>query len=67
VAQNNKAPLVGVYLQGSVQVSLVRRCFCCPDALEEEDDDVAIGTSRDWSDRSINKTVVKQVRMIRHL
>lgn len=57
---------MGVYLQGSVQVSLIRRCFCCPDDVEEEED-VAMGTSRDWSDRSINKTVVKQVRMIRHL
>lgn len=61
----NKALLVGVYLQGSVQVSLIRRCSCCPDDFEEED--VAIGTSRVWSDRSINKTVVTQLRMIRHL
>lgn len=60
---------MGVYLQGSVQVSLIRGFSCCPDDFEEEEEeeDDVMGTSRVWSDRSINNTVVKLVRMIRHL
>lgn len=65
ISDSNKVPEVGIYLQGSVQVSLIRKCSCRPDDLEEED--VVVGTSRLWSDRSINNTVVTLVRMIRHL
>lgn len=57
LAQNN----MGIYLQGSVQVSLIRGRSC---DLEEV---VAIGTRSVCRDRSINSTVVRHVRMIKHL